>query len=406
MVTIVGAPAIGMRGATVRRLSERQRQRLLRVSALRGRSKQRERRRREAVIRTVRISSGKPSDTITIFGPDGLQYATLQGERRPAPAVVSLSANPDETLKFLDQTRQSLHDQWVQFPRNRSRRHATKSAPLVVRSYWDYSSIERIGPDAALVLASQYDRFRRKGGWTPRAVDIDKWNPEVRAELDGVGFLELVGVAHAGPPYVDVGTRRILKFQANDEAYGQQVFKMLTDLGVNENLHLIDLYSCIVEAIVNTRQHAYPADILFEQPHVPNWWLAASLDHAKRRLRVTVVDHGATIPRTLPRWERYPAFARGFRKLLRRELHPDPDDDGYDGAALAVAMAVGRTATEKEYRGKGLAFIESVLGLCNTGRLSIYSRRGSYIRTKGSKPFYATRPTPIRGTLVAWDLGL
>jgi hypothetical protein len=390
----------------VKRLSEKDRLRIRRIAAMRSadRVAAARRRRERMLLEEFERGPARSAQLLSIVGPHGKQLAVLDGEKRLPPSIVSLTANPEETLKFLDDTRESLQQSWIRSA-GRAQRRAARRAP-VVRSYWDYSSIERIGPDAALVLASEYDRFRRKGGWLPRAIEIEKWQPNVRAELEGVGFLELAGVHERQENFVDVGDRRILKFQANAEADGKQVFATLAELGVGDDLHLVDIYSCIVEAIVNTRQHAYPADLDFSPPHVPNWWLGASFNSRERKLRVSVFDHGATIPRTLPRWERYPMYLRGIKYLIRRDPRPDPLADRFDGAAIATAMAVGRTATEKEYRGKGLAFMESVLNLARGGRLSIISRRGSYTRHKNQKPRYETRRTAIHGTLITWELDL
>lgn len=270
-------------------------------------------------------------------------------------------------------------------------------------SFWDFSSIKRITPAVALVIASEYDRVRRKNGWLPRAVDLEKWDPGVRAMLLGVGFFELTGVHRPnGAAFIGGETWSMLRFRCGDTTDGEQVEHLLSELGLAEAVENPELYEAIVEALVNTKHHAYPTTHEFPEPHVPGWWLTGFVDRKSRRLRISFFDQGLTIPGTLQAWDRYSKFRRNWYRLVGKE--PDPDDTSRDGAAIALAMAVGRTSTGEGYRGKGLPAIEEAVNLSKEGRLAIFSRCGEYRRSKGGKPHHVDRNVPIGGTLIIWDM--
>src|SRR5262245_53594577 len=113
-------------------------------------------------LRTAREGLERGS-IVSLYGQDGLAYAKLIGERIPAPSQVSLTRNTEETMEFLAGTRKGLRENWSR--PNRSRRRLNMSGgPLYIRSYWDYTTIDYIGPDAALVIASEYDTVSRKRG--------------------------------------------------------------------------------------------------------------------------------------------------------------------------------------------------------------------------------------------------
>lgn len=162
------------------------------------------------------------------------------------------------------------------------------------------------------------------------------------------------------------------------------------------------MYSAIVEALTNTRHHAYPQDHVFRKPHYPGWWLTGFVDNKSRRVRISVYDRGLSIPGTLLTWDKYATFDRLWKKAFSGS--PDPEDTSRDGTAIALAMETGRTSTGEGYRGKGLPSMEEALDLCVDGHLTIYSRSGEYRRWKGRSPHHVNRLASIGGTLVSWDL--
>jgi hypothetical protein len=323
----------------------------------------------------------------------------------PVPSILSLGDHYEQTAQFLGALRTELAESWKL---NRSlanygsaRRMGSRVQPIV-QNYRDFTTLQQVTPAVALVLASEYDRVTRAGGYVPRAVDLHRWNPEVKALLDGLGFFELLGVDRRRANLIEGEGWRMLRFRSGNAADGYIVHELLEELRVPDFLDDPELYGAIVEALVNTRQHAYPAEHIFPEPHIPNWWLTGFIDERAKRVRISVFDQGLSIPGTLNTWSRYPAYLQRFKKLFRSE--PDPSDRSRDGTSIALAMAVGKSSTGWQYRGRGLPIMEAVVDLCRSGTLTIYSRSGQYMRKTGARSAYLNRTAEIGGTLIIWDL--
>lgn len=339
--------------------------------------------------------------TVTVFRDGRYELASITGDARPVPAHLSFSRNHEETVTFLGELRRTLTEYWRPPPSRKERRRRARG-PVSYRSYWDFTSIESITPVVALVIAAEYDRMRRRGGWVMRAIEYEKWNPQVRAFLDGVGFLRLTGVDGTGGDFLDGPDWRLLRMRSGETADGEIVSKVLSQLGVPELIDDADVYGAIIEALVNTRHHAYPEGHKLPEPFVGDWWLTGFVNRKSGQVWLAVYDQGVTIPVTLPSWERFPSYRRAFKRLLGREV--DVADKSYDGAAIALAMAAGRTSTGLSYRGRGLPAMEAAVNLCRAGSITILSRCGEYHRRKGGKPTYRNWNCELGGTLVMWDL--
>lgn len=335
---------------------------------------------------------------MTLFSEGRYRRAEVTGDPRRVPAELSLIANYEETAQWLKELRRDLHENWARSHGHQSR--AARRAPVKLSTYHDFTSIERISPTVALLIASEYDRVVRSGSWVPRAVDIDRWQPNVRGMLAAIGFLEMVGVVRQGPTILEAEGRRLLRLRSGDLTYSEEVGNFLKELG--QQAIIPELYGAIIEALVNTRHHAYPKDHSFAEPHFPGWWLTGLIDVPKRNLWVTAYDHGLSIPGTLLSWSRYPSYERLWRRIFRST--PDPMDTSRDGAAIRLALQVGRSSTGEAFRGRGLPAMDEVIDLCVGGRLTIFSRCGTYSRAKRQRPRHTNRTHPIGGTLVEWQL--
>lgn len=352
------------------------------------------------------LDGGVKPKLVNLYSNGRTDSALVTGESKSVPSILCLEDNYEETSKFLASLRSSFNEAWrsgsPQGLRNRHRHRGAK-APFILGSFWDFSTIERISPEVALTIASEYDRIRRKNGWVPRAVDIHKWRSDVLVMLHGIGFLSLVGIEPNTGPTVEGKTWRILRFQRGEDVSGEKVAALLDALGVSGIVDDPDLYDAILEALTNIRHHAYEGHS-FPEPHVPDWWLTGFVDDVQRRVCISVLDHGCTIPVSLPTWERYPKLQRAFMRLYREQI--DVSDTRRDGETIALAMRIGQSATKKHFRGRGLPAIERAIDLCRRGRLAIYSRCGCYIRQTGMKPSIETRNSAFGGTLITWDLEL
>lgn len=385
-------------GVALRRLSLRHKRWLLIHAKAAERRRLRENMIRAARRRFPHSSGGR---FVSMYGPEGFTYVRLTGQPRRVPNNLSLIENPDETIEFLRDLKTGLDGSVV---RNRRGRRSLSVVPSSINSYWDFCNIERISPLVALMIASQYDRVVRKGGWVIRPINIDRWDRKVFTVLLGIGFFEILGIVRKDSDIVGDEEASILKFQAGSKADGPRVGDLLKALDVPEIFENDVLYSVIVEGLVNTVHHAYPEGVAFPEPHVGGWWMSAFVDRTQRRVRIAIYDHGVGIPATLPQWSQYDRLKRGWRLMFGGD--PELEVNGSrDGTAIALAMVVGRSSTKQDHRGRGLPFMESLLDLCVDGSISIYSRRGSYHRKKGGRPQHYNRNVEVAGTLVVWTLG-
>lgn len=329
--------------------------------------------------------------------------AELEGEAIPVPKVLAFAGASGETLAFLADMREQLITSWQTMPlrQNRAMKRSVYRRPIV-KSFWDFSTVDRISPEAALIIAAEYDRIRYCGGWLPRAVNVEKWQPGVIRMLSGIGFLDMLRIGRNQADLLKYERWGILRFRSCFEADGQKVDELLAELGVHQIVNDPHLYDAILEAATNAKHHAYPPGHKFEDPHMPAWWITGFVDHDQNRVRISVYDQGLTIPRTLPTWSKYPSFIAGFKRLFNDE--PDPFDDSRDGQAIAVAMEVGESSTGESYRGRGLPQIAAAIDSCVDGQLTIRSRRGAYMRQTGQPARFGNQTVALGGTLITWDM--
>jgi hypothetical protein len=113
-----------------------------------------------------------------------------------------------------------------------------------------------------------------------------------------------------------------------------------------------------------------------------------------------------SIPASLPKWAGYAHIEAGLRRLYRNRARPDEDSGALDAISLHLAMAIRRSSSGLENRGKGLHVFKDVIDHCRDGRLRIISRRGEFVYEKSRRPRAALLTTPLPGTLVEWDLRL
>ncbi|MEQ1649177.1 MAG: hypothetical protein ABL901_19965 [Hyphomicrobiaceae bacterium] len=182
--------------------------------------------------------------------------------------------------------------------------------------------------------------------------------------------------------------------------------KLIDALERIANEHLPDssvdfdrLASAVLEGITNTKQHAYPAELAKSFRFTERWWATGVIDKAERRVSAIIYDQGASIPDTIMRAPWFPALVDAAKRLTSWG-----NFENDDGALIAGAMAVGRSKTRLSHRGKGLADMESFMRTCSKGRLSVLSRNGEYVSYAAGDATRFTHSSPIRGTLVQWDV--
>jgi len=263
-----------------------------------------------------------------------------------------------------------------------------------------FDKIRHISPSAALVLASEVDRWNQLRGGRLKAA-VESWHEQIRRLLRQMGYFELLNI---GAPldekngYSDPQFLRFKRGDENDRNAGELARQLRVEIeqlvGFNIKRHL--LFEGLSEAITNVGQHAYP-DASFK---VKQWWLSASYHKEKRRLCVMFYDQGAGIPATLP--------TSDVIERLREYFDTWPDS-----RKIEAAMEVGRSATGATERGKGLQNLVEFAKAHDEGRLSIYSLNGMYrlnVRNENGQQTVETIQrdyvNSINGTLIEWEVTL
>jgi hypothetical protein len=269
-----------------------------------------------------------------------------------------------------------------------------------LRNYQDFSCLREISPGAALLTAAEYDRARQLTGIPLSVVDLERWDADVYATLQALGFFAILDVQNA--PILDLPPGFYIQplaseMAANSRTAVDQIVDLFGKAGGDEGLRFA-LCGAVVDALENVKDHAYPQDHYKGVRHVPNWWFTGAADSNTRKMILGIYDQGITIPVSLPRrfglTEVAVAFARWFNQSF------DPDNLTLDGQALDAAMRLSATSTGSPHRGKGLSKIREVVGNCEGGRLRIVSRCGDYKFARGEQTEITTHDVALPGTYV------
>lgn len=383
---------------------------MLRRKILRKRAKQRVRRSRPA----GRDQAGQRLGLhqIMLYRKGAVSSGSAQGSV-PMPKNFCLIENYEEVSQFLAVLRRRLDTQGQRFRRLRVE-GKTISQSNHLQSYVDFATLKRISSVTALVLASEYDRAISVFGFHEmmRAVNVDMWQPEVLATLNDVGFLNLLGVEDPRLKLAERNGIYTIPFIAGTKVRGEMIERLITGVGelagssgVEEGETLLGrsrVYDGLGEAIQNVQDHAYPV-WLTDDGLARKWWMTGSVEPSKKRFTIAIYDHGISIPVSLPRWTKYDEFRASVAKSVGGQYNPT-DTPQRDGETIAQAVELGRSSTGKAYHGKGLPVIRDIIDNCRSGTVRIISRNGSYSCTAGETPKLAAHTSPLRGTLVEWDM--
>lgn len=323
----------------------------------------------------------------------GTRFVRVLSEKR-LPSVMCLDRNYSETIDV-------IRDLQLRASRRAAGRLLRPTGRRSGRIGWvknatDFSTINSISAGAALMLAAGYDRLSRVSGLVPATIDIDQWNPDVRATLAGLGFFDLldlnIGVAASSnglliEPMVSGSDADLSPV---NEAILSLFGKVQGDTGLR-----IQLASAVTDAVENVRSHAYPPKYTDFRDTVPFWWFVGAADH-EGRVTLAIYDQGITIPQALPlKWE-VGLLTQRFFSLF--SLSFDPSDASHDGKAIDMAMQLTASSTGLPYRGKGLPKILDIIKLCPEGRLRVVSRCGECIYGADGSKVVKTHERPLLGT--------
>lgn len=277
-------------------------------------------------------------------------------------------------------------------------RKAVRDARPVRRLEFD--DLEFISPSAALVLASEVDRWNQKVRGRLKA-NVDTWKTDIKRLLRQMGYFDLLNIEEPDEPLPSgkMTFLRFIKGEVTDLESAQLAKKLRVEI---ENVFGLEiqkqfLFEGLSEAITNVGQHAYQQTNFFT---VQQWWVSASFDSENRILCVTFYDQGVGIPITLPKSK--------FFEHVR-----DVFSGWTDSRKIKAAMEIGRTSTGRTERGKGLQNFIEFAKSHREGQLSIYSLRGRYRENFYLDSSADRVPSELRdyqnsigGTLIEWSVKL
>lgn len=331
----------------------------------------------------------------------------------PMPENFCLIENYEEVANFLALLRHRLDTNGRRLERMRVEGKAIFQTNRV-ESYVDFATMKRISPVTALVLASEYDRAITVFGIDEllRAVNLDLWEPEVLATLKDVGFLNLLRVEDPRTRLEERNGIYTIPFIAGSKVRGEKIEALITSLGElagssgiaggESLLSRSRVYDGLGEAVQNVQDHAYPL-WLTDVGLARKWWMTGAVEPSKKRFTIAIYDHGISIPVSLPRWTKYNEFRANVARTVGGEYNPT-DNPQRDGETIAQAVELGRSSTGKAHHGKGLPVIRDIIDNCQGGTVRIISRNGTYSCTAGQAPIHAAQSSPLRGTLVEWEM--
>jgi hypothetical protein len=157
------------------------------------------------------------------------------------------------------------------------------------------------------------------------------------------------------------------------------------------------LYNSMVEAMKNSKQHAYLEsrnDCLDLIESGGPWWMLSQQKDGN--LYVAFCDLGIGIPRSLPKkWqERVPQIIGG------------PSDS----EMIRAAAEIGRTRTDKNYRGHGLSHICEDVMDHGGGRVLVHSNKGRFEISHDAngkiRRLTSDFKDSILGTIIIWKVAL
>jgi hypothetical protein len=262
-----------------------------------------------------------------------------------------------------------------------------------------FDKLNYISPSAALVLASEVDRWNQKVHGRLKA-RLRSWNESVKRLLCQMGYFELLNLPRPKTPLAD-GNTTFLRFKrgcaGEDGGALARQLRMEIEQIVGAPIQKHFLFEGLSEAITNVGQHAYQN---VSEMNWKQWWLSASYQREDRKLCVTFYDQGDGIPQTLP-------HAHFF------ELFKDLFHSWSDSQKIEAAMEVGRSSTRRIGRGLGLQNLEEFAKAHKNGQLSIYSLCGMYrlnFAVDENAPINLTSrrdfELSIGGTLIEWSVTL
>lgn len=375
---------------------------------------------RVRTLRRIKLRAVKALRSKVAFRPvvvrtwsgEGVGHALCVDRPTFAPKVLCFATNRDETLSFLHMLFSRIETA-LAAPKRLPRRRTGKRKDLPrIGGYIDFSQIQYIATGAAVVLTALYDRVRKLSGRVPPTINLHQWSEAAFSTLFELGFFATLG--HVVPSevlYTQEGhVRTMFIMTGENSAELRQACERVLELSrfideeepLREDVRLA-LNSALGEAMSNVAAHAYD-ETESEALTLKHWWVSASADKERRVLRVVAYDQGASIPVTLPKrsWAAILRPSALVSTLVGGHVVPYPMDADY----IEFAMGEGKTQTGEPGRGEGLPQMRDLVKICGSGSLTILSRGGICCYRPEEKIVSIPLRTPIKGTLLEWEMHL
>jgi len=315
------------------------------------------------------------------------------GRTISAPRDLSFSRNPNGTLSFLSELKESVFS-----PKKTKRRGKWVSKS----SFIDLSKIERISLPSAVVLSAELHRWKLTKGTLLKVKNSKRWEHRVRSLLCDLGAFELMGLHISGDlGYSDENPVAMLKLKSGERTDGPALSALQSELAKVSVAFLRSkaVYEALHEAHLNCIEHAY-TDSDASRPKYPyaghRWWATSAYDGHKNSLRFFVYDQGVGIPETIARkkdWQDRLANLFASTGLVKS-----------DANAIAGAFEIGKSRTHKAERGKGLATMAKVVEGRSGGYLRILSGMGDVTIYHDGSCTKRSFNSHIGGTMVEWSI--
>jgi len=270
------------------------------------------------------------------------------------------------------------------------------------RVWLDFDETTQIGPAAMLVLLAEIYRCRKIEANAARVTGSYPADKKLERDLQDAGFYKLLDVRNRLPDQNPSGQTEYIPFVTGTKTVGE-VADGLQKALLGPTIHMrpdlsSKLYRGLTEAMTNVVQHAYPPDAPGPRRFKSRWWLVGHIDKQKQQLMVMLFDQGVGIPKTLPK--NYNA------ELITAMLGSLGIITPRHAEFIQAAMALGRSKTKDEHRGRGLQDLRSFVDNAGTGSLTIFSSRGQFEYRAGGKESLTNHDKSLGGTLIEWTVPL
>ncbi len=290
-----------------------------------------------------------------------------QAKQLYCPKILSLSENYHESMCFLDEILNYMHD---------------KSSINI----FNFKNVNKIGPCALLLLGLYKIAQSNRNKSNPR-VKRKFWNNKIFDELSQADFFNLLGIKAEAIPNplqknIKVPKFYLLKGKANEPMQTKQIGDFLRKLNIK------DTFSAVSEAIKNVINHAY-------KNQDGDWWLFG--EQRGNMLHLIVADLGMGIP-TNYRNKDNSFIETIFNKT--KEIF-----SGYkDSDILKIALEYSKSSTNLRNRGNGLPEILAMVK--ENCELCIYSNHAKCHLQFGKEIAIIELVKPVNGTIIELNLDL